>query len=502
MGNPSCPALQKGCQDIDSTFCLHLNTMSLSPNSFFLSLTSRTAHNPLQPFRALLDSGSLHSFVNEAFALKNKLKFSYLPKVIPLRMFDGSTTSTVDRTCHIPIMFSTSESHALDLFVTKLDEEYSVVLGYDWLTQHNPSIDWVETKITFHNPKTPPETSSLAPKAMDIRLVSKRTMGRICHEAGSETFLLSPSGIQQMPNLFHTSLDQLEAKAASTAQPEDTLSRVPQEYHEFRNVFSGEKANVLAPHRPYDLKINLEEGTKPFHGPIYLLSPLELTVLREFLEENVRNGFICPSKSPWGSPVLFIKKKDGSLCLCVDFCALNRVTEKDHYPLPLIPDLLNSPGLARIYSKIDLKHAYHLVRIVEGDEPKTTFRTRYRSYEWRVMPFGLTNAPAVFQRFINEVLGNLLDICVVGYIDDILIYSDSIDQHRDHIQEVLRRLQEAGLYANPKKCNFHTDTVEYLGFILTPTGLHMDPAKVAAIQNWPEPRNVRDVQSFLGFTNI
>ncbi len=199
---------------------------------------------------------------------------------------------------------------------------------------------------------------------------------------GSETFLLSPSGVQQTPNPFHTSPDRLEAKAASTAQPEDTLSRVPQEYHEFHDVFSGEKANVLAPHQPYNLKINLEEGTKLFHGLIYSLSPLELTALREFLEENIRNGFIRPSKSPWGSPVLFIKKKDGSLRLCVDFHALNRVTEKDCYPLPLIPDLLNSPGPARIYSKIDLKHAYHLVQIAEGDEPKTTFRTRYGSYEW------------------------------------------------------------------------------------------------------------------------
>ena len=207
MGNPSCPVLWKGCQDINSAFHLHLNTMSLSPNSFFLSLTSHTTCNPLRPFRALLDSGSSHSFVNEAFALKNKLKFSYLPKVIPLRMFDGSTMSTVDRTCRIPITFSTSESHMLDLFVTKLDEEYSVVLGYDWLTQHNPSIDWVETKITFRNPKTPPETPSPAPKAMDIQLVSKGTMGRICQEAGSKMFLLSPSGTQQVPNPHRTSLD-------------------------------------------------------------------------------------------------------------------------------------------------------------------------------------------------------------------------------------------------------------------------------------------------------
>src|SRR5260370_2022895 len=281
-GNPSCPALRKGCQDIDSTFHLRLNTTSLSPNSFFLSLTSCAARNPLQPFWALLDSGSLHSFVNEAFALKNKLKFSYLPKAIPLRMFDGSTTSTVDRMCHIPIMFSTGESHTLDLFVTKLDEEYLVVLGYDWLTQHNLSIDWVEMKITFHNPITPPDKTSSAPQAMDIQLVSKRTMGRICQEVGSEMFLLSLSGVQQMPNPFHTSPDQLKAKAASTAQPEDPLSRVPQEYHKFCDVYSGEKANPLAPHWP-----NLEEGMKLFHGPIYSLLPLELTVLSEFLEENV-----------------------------------------------------------------------------------------------------------------------------------------------------------------------------------------------------------------------
>src|SRR5258708_7673337 len=324
-------------------------------------------------------------------------------------------------------------------------------------------------------------------------------MGRICQEVGSKTFLLSPSSVQRMPNPFHTSLDWLEAKAVLTAQPEDTLSRVPQEYHEFCDVFSGEKANALAPHWLYNLKINLEEGMKPFHRLIYSLLPPELTVLREFLEENVQNGFICPSKSPWGSLVLFVKKKDGSLRLCVDFCALNRVTEKDHYPLPLIPDLLNSPAPARIYSKIDLKHAYHLVCITEGDKPTTAFRTRYGSFEWRVMPFGLTNAPTVFQHFINEVLGNLLDVCAVGYIDNILIYSDSLETHWDHVQEVLRQLQEAGLYTNPKKCKFHTDTVEYLGFIFTPTGPNMTPIKVAAIRGGLNPRNVHDVQSFFGF---
>src|SRR5258708_17453482 len=146
------------------------------------------------------------------------------------------------------------------------------------------------------------------------------------------------------------------------------MGGIPVEYHEFHKVFSGTKGNTPPPHQPYNLQISLEEGAKPFHRPKYSLSPPELTALQEFLEEHTWNSFIRPTKSPWGAPVLFVKKKDGSLHLCVDFRALNKVTEKDRYPLPLITDLLNAPGPTRIYSKINLKHAYHLVRILETDE--------------------------------------------------------------------------------------------------------------------------------------
>src|SRR5258705_13301652 len=259
----------------------------------------------------------------------------------------------------------------------------------------------------FREPKNPKKEPASGRK-IDICMVSTVTMTKLCKDLGTSTFVISMTDLNPSQATATEILDSILAK-----------------YHEFRDVFSGEKAGTLTPHRPYDLQINVEEGVKPVHGPIYSLSPLELVALREFLEEHTRNGFICPSKSPWGSPILFIKKKDGSLRLCMDFCALNRVTEKDCYPLPLISDLLTSPAPARIYSKIDLKHAYHLVRIAEGDEPKTAFRTCYGSYEWRVMPFGLSNAPAAFQRFINEVLGDLMDVCTVGYLDDILVYSDS-----------------------------------------------------------------------------
>ncbi len=200
--------------------------------------------------------------------------------------------------------------------------------------------------------------------------------------------------------------------------------------------------------------------------------------------------------------MLFVKKKTGELRLCVDFHGLNKISKKDRYPLPLISDLLNSARSARIYTKLDLRHAYHLVRIAEGDEWKTAFQTRYGSFEWRVMPFGLTNAPAAFQRFVNDIFADMLDVSVVVYLDDILIYSDNPADHQEHICEVLRRLRANGLYCKGSKCEFHWDSVEYLGYILSPEGLRMSEDKVKAILDWPVPRKVKDIQSFLGFANF
>jgi len=175
------------------------------------------------------------------------------------------------------------------------------------------------------------------------------------------------------------------------------LDIVPPEYHNYVDVFSKAKASELPPHHDYNLKINLEEGTSPSLGTLYSLSPVKLSALWTFIDENLNTGFICPTASSHAAPVLFVKKKDGSLHLCIDFRGLNKITKKDHYPLPLISDLLDSPSHAKIYSKIDLWHTYHLVWIAPGDKWKTAFHTHYGSYKWLVMPFGLTNAPAAFQ---------------------------------------------------------------------------------------------------------
>ncbi|KAG6328071.1 hypothetical protein ID866_11018 [Astraeus odoratus] len=262
------------------------------------------------------------------------------------------------------------------------------------------------------------------------------------------------------------------------------------------------KATELPPHRDFDLKIDLEEGASPPLGTIYSLLPSELEALHTFLDEHLSYGFIRQSNSAHGTPVLFIKKKDGSLRLCVDYHGLNKISKKDRYPLPLISDLLNSPSKGKVYTKIDLRHVYHLVRIAPGNEWKTTFHTRYSSFEWLVMPFGLSNTPAAFQRFVNSIFADLLDVCIIVYLDDILIYSQDMASHKKHIREVLRRLRKNGLYTKPEKCEFHTTSVEYLSYYLSPEGLTMSAEKVQAIRDWPEPRKVKDIQSFLGFANF
>ena len=194
----------------------------------------------------------------------------------------------------------------------------------------------------------------------------------------------------------------IQANSAKLAEAPN-LSNVLSEYHKFADVFSKTKAKVLTPYCPYDLKINLEEGIQPPVGPIYSFSASEQEALKEFIEENLNTGFIRLTLSLHSALVLFVKKKDGSLCLCINFCGLNCIFKKDCYPLPLISDLLDLPRKAWVYSKMDLCHAYHLVRITDSDKWKTAFRTRYKSFEWSVMPFGLTNVPVGFQRFINNI---------------------------------------------------------------------------------------------------
>ena len=266
------------------------------------------------------------------------------------------------------------------------------------------------------NEPTPDPTPNVTPK-VDIFLVNTVAYVWACKLPGTQEFTLN--------------LKDITAQSTSISNsPLVDLSSVPEEYHNFVDVFNKAKADTLAPHQCYGLKINLEEGSTPPLRLMYFLSQTKLTTLWEFIDEHLAAGFVWPSQSPHGTPVLFTKKKDGGLHLCINFCGLNEITKKDCYPLPLIMDLLDSPGRAWIYTKIDLQHAYHLVHIAKDDEWKTAFWTQYGSFEWLVMPFGLTNSPATFQGPMNVIFSEMLDVCIIIYLNDILIYSNNKELHQ------------------------------------------------------------------------
>jgi len=259
---------------------------------------------------------------------------------------------------------------------------------------------------------------------------------------------------------------------------------------------------MLPPHREYDCEIQLKDNSNLFYGPLYPLTELEREELKKYLKENLNKGFIRKSTSPAGAPILFVKKKDGSLRLVVDYRKLNDMTIRNSYPLPLISDLLDRVKGAKVFTKLDLKSAYNLVRIKEGDEYKTAFRTRYGHYEYLVMPFGLKNAPATFQHFINDVLSDYLDDFVISYIDDILIYSNNLEEHHEHVSKVLEKLLENNLYVKLEKCEFDRPETTFLGYVISKDGLKMDKEKVKAILDWPAPITLKKYNHLLDYVII
>jgi len=199
---------------------------------------------------------------------------------------------------------------------------------------------------------------------------------------------------------------------------------------------------------------------------------------------------------------MFVKKKEAKLRLCVDYRALNPITKKDRYPLPLIGEALDRLRTAKYYTKLDIKDAYHNVRIKEGDEWKTTFTTKYGTYEYLVMPFGLTNVPAAFQRWINRTLQSYIAICCLVYLDDVLIYSDSLEHHQKDVAAIISAIRKQGMKLKQSKYEFHQRETEYLGFIFNNEGVKVDPIKTAAIWEWKPPTNKKRIQEFMGFCNF
>lgn len=288
---------------------------------------------------------------------------------------------------------------------------------------------------------------------------------------------------------------------------QEALEKVPKQYRHLLNAFSKAESDKLAPRRGFDdLHLNLKEGESAEqtigYEPLRKMSLEEAEAARTYILENLDKGFISPSDAPWGSPILMARKGDGNLRFCVDYRKLNGITEKDRYPLPLIDETMAQLSKAVIFTKIDVRQAFHKIRMAEESARLTTFRSRMGAYKYEVMPFGLSNGPANFQRYINNALIDCLDVFCCAYIDDIIIYSNSEAEHEEHVKTVLERLRKAGLQADLKKCEFHVTETKFLGFIIGTDGISTDPEKIAAVVDWKPPRTVKGVQSFLGFCNF
>ncbi|GJU51291.1 putative reverse transcriptase domain-containing protein [Tanacetum coccineum] len=254
----------------------------------------------------------------------------------------------------------------------------------------------------------------------------------------------------------------------------------------------------LPPARPVEFQIDLIPGAAPVARAPYRLAPSEMKELSEQLQELFDKGFIRPSSSPWGAPVLFIKKKDGSFRMCIDYHELNKLTVKNRYPLSRIDDLFDQLQGSSIYLKIDLRSGYHQLRVRKQDIPKTAFRTRYGHYEFQFMAFGLTNAPTVFMDLMNRVCKPYLDKFVIVFIDDIIIYSKDKKEHEEYLKAILEFLKKEKLYAKFSKCEFWIPNVQFLRHVIDSRGIHVDPAKIESIKDWASPKTPMEIRQFLG----
>ncbi|KAK2395373.1 putative mitochondrial protein [Trifolium repens] len=398
---------------------------------------------------ALIDTGATHSFISLACA--NRLSLNVLTPAKDL---------VVITACLHCLVVIQNRDFLVNLVCLPL-LSLEIILGMDWLSYHYVILDCARKLVFFPEPGV-------------RRYLSANRLSVVMCNGEPEIVSLASLGV--------TSEIRIEE------------IRVVQD---FQDVFPSE-IPAFPPCREVEFFIDLQPGTGPISESAYRMAPAELVELKSQIEDLLEKGFIRPSVSPWGAPVLLVKKKDGKSRLCVDYRKLNKVTVKNRYPLPRIDDLMDQLRGALVFSKIDLKSGYHQIRVRDEDVQKTAFRTRYGHYEFLVMPFGVTNAPAIFMAYMNRIFHSFLDKFVVVFIDDILVYSKSEEEHVEHLRLVLQVLRECKLYANPSKCDFWLEEVNFLGHVISKEGIAVDPAKIDAVLAWKQPQTVTDVRSFVG----
>ncbi|GKC13968.1 putative reverse transcriptase domain-containing protein [Tanacetum coccineum] len=403
----------------------------------------------------LFDLGSDRSFVSTTFStlldiIPNTLDVSYVVKLVDGRI---SKTNTVLRGCMLGLL---GHPFNIDLMPVELGS-FDVIIGMDWLANHHAVIVCDEKIVRI-------------PYGDEVLIVQGDKNGK---GKKSKLNIISSTKTQNYIKKGCPILAQVTKKKIKDMSEEKRLEDVPT-VRDFPEVFP-EDLTGLPPTRQVEFQIDLVLGAAPVARALYRLAPSELQELSTQLQELYDKGFIRPSSSPWGAPVLFVKKKDGPFWMCVDYRKLNKLTVKNRYPLPRIDDLFDQLQGSSVYSKIDLRSGYHQLKVHDEDIPKMAFRTRYGHYKFQVMPFGLTNAPTVFMELMIRVCKPYLDKFMTVFIDDILIYSNSEEEHAEHLKLILELLKEEEF-----------------------EGIHVDPAKIESIKDWASPKTPTKIRQFLG----
>ncbi|WJX12848.1 hypothetical protein P8452_03301 [Trifolium repens] len=407
---------------------------------------------------ALIDTGATHSFISLACANRLSLNVSVLP--FDLNVLTPAKDLVVNTACLHCLVVIQNRDFLVNLVCLPL-LSLEIILGMNWLSYHYVILDCARKLVFFPEPGV-------------RRYLSANRLSVVMCNGEPEIVSLASLGVKS----------EIRIEEIRVVQ-------------DFQDVFPSE-IPAFPPCREVEFFIDLQPGTGPISESAYRMAPAELVELKGQIEDLLEKGFIRPSVSPWGAPVLLVKKKDGKSRLCVDYRKLNKVTIKNRYPLPRIDDLMDQLRGASVFSKIDLKSGYHQIRVRDEDIQKTAFRTRYGHYEFLVMPFGVTNAPAIFMAYMNRIFHSFLDKFVVVFIDDILVYSKSEEEHVEHLRLVLQVLRECKLYANPSKCDFWLEEVNFLGHVISKEGIAVDPAKIDTVLSWKQPQTVTDVRSFVG----
>ncbi|GJU13819.1 putative reverse transcriptase domain-containing protein [Tanacetum coccineum] len=427
----------------------------------------------------LFDTGADRSFVSTTFSSQIDITPSTLDHYYDVELADGRIIglNTILKGCTLNFL---NHQFNINLMPVELGS-FDAIIGMDWLAKHQAVIACAEKIV-----RIPCKNKTL------IIHGDGSTQGNV-----TRLNIISCTKTQKyMEKGFPIFLAHVTTKEIEDKSERKRLEDVPI-VQDFPEVFP-EDLPGLPPTRQVEFQIDLVPGAAPVARAPYRLAPSEMKELSEQLKELSDKGFIRPSSSPWGAPVLFVKKKDGSFRMCIDYRELNKLTVKNRYPLPRIDDLFDQLQGSSVYSKIDLRSGYHQLRVREEDIPKTAFRTRYGHYEFQVMPFGLTNAPAVFMDLMNRVCKPYLDKFVIVFIDDILIYSKNEKEHKEHLKQILELLKKEELYAKFSKCEFWIPKVQFLGHVIDNEGIHVDPAKIESIKDWTSPKSPTEIRQFLG----